>query len=53
MKKSFILLKIKDIKKSNIIIKFIRIKKDLLNNLRQFLKFKKILKIFDKFEKIV
>ena len=35
------------------IIKFISIKNDLLNNLRKFLKFKQILKIFDKFEKIV
>ena len=53
MKKSFILLKIKDIKQSNMIIKLLSIKNDLLTNLRKFSKFKKILKIFEKTEKIV
>ena len=45
-------MKIKDIKKSKMIIKLISIKNDLLKNLRKFSKFKKILKIFEKFEKL-
>ena len=44
-------MKIKDIKQSNMIIKLISIKNDLLKNLKKFSKFKKILKIFEKFEK--
>ena len=35
------------------IIKLIRIKKDLLNKFKTFSKFKEILKIFKKFDKLV
>ena len=49
--KAFILLKIEDIKKYNMIIKLIKFKNDLLRKLRKFSKFKEILKIFEKFEK--